>query len=353
MRFKKLSISFVLFLTQLLYGQVGINTPNPEAALDIVSDNSGILIPRMTASQIEQITAPTEGELVFSTTNTGATVNLTGFWYYDGTTWRPIIANTSAGINIYNSDGTLAGNRIVNLDSHNLNFGPDKLFISGDATGNIGVLNNAPTQKLDIAGGMRVRSLPAGNVFTTADGVLSTDASLVYTFGDIRYSSLTADHGGWYLLNGRALSTLPANAQARAAALGITGNLPNAANRYIKQGTPGTVSGAASVVLTPGNMPSFTLTGTTSTLSHTHNLISPGSTVVRGTDMTQTSAGTANVWQLAGGAMPGSVNTSQTFTTASNGQHSHTVTIPSGGTATPIALNPGYIQLNYFIYLGN
>lgn len=347
----------VLFLCLLVslktFSQTGINTPDPKAALDIVSDKSGVLIPRMTANQIEQISSATEGELVFSTTNTGTTVNLIGFWFYDGTVWKPVVATSSTGINIYNSDGTLTGNRSVTMANLNLNIGPDKFFISGDATGNIGVMTAAPTQKLDINGGMRIRSLSKGNVMTTADGILSTDGALVYQYGDMRYSSLAADHDGWYLLNGRTLSTLPANAQTRAASLGITGTLPNAAGKYMKQGTPGTTTGAASVVLTQTNMPNFTLSGNTTNVNHSHNLVSPGSTVVRGTDILQDPAGASNVWQLAGGAAPGSIAANQTYVSSAGGAHSHTVTIPTGGTATPIALSPNYIQLNYFIYLGN
>ncbi|ALR29125.1 hypothetical protein ATE47_00540 [Chryseobacterium sp. IHB B 17019] len=349
---KKVLFSCLLLIGIKTFSQTGINTPNPQAALDIVSDKSGILIPRMTASQIEQITSATEGELVFSTTNTGTTVNLIGFWFYDGTTWRPVVATSSGGVNIYNSDGTLAGNRIVGLDNHNLNIGPDKVLISGDPTGNIGVMTSTPTQKLDVNGGMRVRSLSQGNVFTTTDGTLTTDASSVYRYGDMRYSSLTTDHGGWYLLNGRTLTTLPANVQSRAASLGITGTLPNAANKYMKQGTPGATTGAGSVVLTQANMPAFTLSGNTSSVNHNHALVSPGFTVLRATDIVQDPAGTANSDQLAGGAAVGSISASQTYTSNADGAHAHTVTIPTGGTATAIPLAPNYIQVNYFIYLG-
>jgi hypothetical protein len=349
---KKMLLSCLLLIGIKTFSQAGINTPNPQAALDIVSDKSGILIPRMTASQIEQITAATEGELVFSTTNTGTTVNLVGFWFYDGTTWRPVVATSSAGTNIYNSDGTLTGNRIVSLANHNLNVGPDKLLISGDPAGNIGVMTSTPTQKLDVNGGMRVRNLTRGNIFTTADGTLTTDASSVYRYGDMRYSSVTTDHDGWYLLNGRTLTTLPANAQTRAASLGITGTLPNAANKYMKQGTPGATTGAGSVVLTQANMPAFTLSANTTFASHSHALNSPGFTVLRATDILQDPAGTANSYQLAGGAGPNSINTNQTYTSTAEGAHSHTVTIPTGGTATPITLAPNYIQVNYFIYLG-
>ncbi|MEY8760640.1 hypothetical protein [Chryseobacterium tongliaoense] len=341
----------ILTTVSFTSAQIGINTDKPNAALDIASDKSGILIPRMTATQIEQINTPGEGELVFSTTNTGSIINSIGFWYFDGTTWNPIAANNAAGENIYNSNGTLTGNRIVSLNNYDVNIGPDKLFISG-STGNIGVNTNLPTEKLDANGGMRVRSLPKGNVITTADGVLSFDTGLINHYGDIQYSYLPADHEGWYLLNGRALSTLSISVQSRATALGIAGNLPNAAGRYIKQGAPGTLSGAASVVLSRANLPNFALSGNTSTLYHTHPLVSPGSAQVRGTDILQTVNGNANSWQLAGGAIPGSILSEGTYTSSASGSHNHTVTIPTGGTGTAIALTPEYVQFNYFIYLG-
>ncbi|WP_062181927.1 hypothetical protein [Dysgonomonas macrotermitis] len=53
-----------------LRAQVGINTstPNVSAALDIVSTEKGILIPRMTTVQKSAIVAPAEGLLVYDTT---------------------------------------------------------------------------------------------------------------------------------------------------------------------------------------------------------------------------------------------------------------------------------------------
>ncbi|WP_070808612.1 hypothetical protein [Dysgonomonas macrotermitis] len=53
-----------------LQAQVGINTstPNASAAMDIVSTEKGILIPRMTTVQKSAITSPAEGLLVYDTT---------------------------------------------------------------------------------------------------------------------------------------------------------------------------------------------------------------------------------------------------------------------------------------------
>ena len=44
---------------------------------------------------------------------------------------------------------------------------------------------------------------------------------------DLKISYITADHAGWYICNGRALTTLPANAKAQALAAGFATNLPN------------------------------------------------------------------------------------------------------------------------------
>ena len=53
-----------------LFAQVGINTldPNSSAALDIVSTDKGILIPRMTTIQKNAINTPAEGLIVYDTT---------------------------------------------------------------------------------------------------------------------------------------------------------------------------------------------------------------------------------------------------------------------------------------------
>lgn len=337
--------------TGLLNAQVGIGTSDPKAALDIQSEESGILIPRMSAAQIELIAAPNEGELVFSTSDTGASITRIGFWYYDGSTWLPIIATSSTGENIYNTDGTLLSDRTVTLANRNLDFGPGKLFING-TSGNIGINTDLPTEKLDVNGALRIRNLGEGNVVTTAQGELSLDTGLVHKYGDIRFSYLTTDHDGWYLLNGRLLTTLPANAQTQAAVLGIVGNLPNAAGLYAKQGLPGTTSGATSVTLAKANLPNFSMTGNTNNVSHTHSIVSPGFAVIRGTNAVNDVGG--NVWgsQLAGGAAAGSTTASKTYTSASAGGHSHTITAPTGGSGTAITLNPSNVQFNYFIYLG-
>jgi hypothetical protein len=84
--------------------------------------------------------------------------------------------------------------------------------------------------------------------------------------GDIKHSARTADHGGWYMLNGRAITTLPAAAQAAAAALGFTGNIPNATDRVLKTKTTAeamaATGGISTITIGRVNLPNINFTGT-------------------------------------------------------------------------------------------
>ncbi len=74
----------VIIFNSHLIAQVAINSdgsaPEPSAMLDIKSTSKGLLIPRMTATERDNITSPATGLLVFVTDDNA-------FWYYDGTQW--------------------------------------------------------------------------------------------------------------------------------------------------------------------------------------------------------------------------------------------------------------------------
>ncbi|KXH79093.1 hypothetical protein [Chryseobacterium kwangjuense] len=159
--------------------------------------------------------------------------------------------------------------------------------------------------------------------------------------GDVYYSFVAADHQGWYKLDGRNLTTLPAGAQANASKLAIGSTLPNATDRYLKQrGAAALLSagGAQTVTLTQANLPNLTYTGTTTAAGeHTHQYTDRGN----GTFDHKTGAGQlANTTVLTGQL------------TSSSGAHTHTVNVPSGGSGTPITIEPKNIAANAFIYLG-
>ncbi|MFK7049497.1 hypothetical protein V3Q77_06305 [Flavobacterium davisii] len=86
---------FFLFMTTALLAQVGIGTVTPDTSsiLDIVSNDKGMLTPRMTTAQKLAITNPANGLIVYDT-------DLKSFYFYDTT------ATSWIRINI-NSDGRL------------------------------------------------------------------------------------------------------------------------------------------------------------------------------------------------------------------------------------------------------
>ena len=79
---KKLLLSVALFATCFTsFAKVGIGTSNPNAsaALDIISTTGGLLMPRMTFIQLQAISNPINGLLVFVTDYNGGAVVI-----YDG-----------------------------------------------------------------------------------------------------------------------------------------------------------------------------------------------------------------------------------------------------------------------------
>ena len=92
------------FLTILVSGQVGINTPNPEATLQVVgkpddpNHYDGIIPPNMTGDQLSKkiYSASKKGTLLFVTLPpyilSGQVINVTepGMYYFDGSLWQPL-----------------------------------------------------------------------------------------------------------------------------------------------------------------------------------------------------------------------------------------------------------------------
>ena len=95
-----LVVVLCMLLAYTIQAQVGINTttPDPSALLDIVSDNKGILIPRVSLNGKDDITTitlnssetkPTTGLLVYNLADAGSGENTIapGFYYYDTDSW--------------------------------------------------------------------------------------------------------------------------------------------------------------------------------------------------------------------------------------------------------------------------
>lgn len=88
-------ILFVLFIKSLVSAQgivvdsLGVaineteNSANASAILDVQSDNTGVLIPRMDSINMNGIASPATGLIVYCTTNDA-------FHYFDGGSWEPL-----------------------------------------------------------------------------------------------------------------------------------------------------------------------------------------------------------------------------------------------------------------------
>ncbi len=186
--------------------------------------------------------------------------------------------------------------------------------------------------------------------------------------GDIKMGVQPADHDGWILLDGRAVSSLTANQQLNAQSLGYTVNLPNATNKMLLGASTSYAinSSGGSALINQDNLPvvnlaagksiSYTPSGSVSTDSagsHSHGTIAEkgGGVTSSGSD-----------WAVANDDGPG--QTYNQFSTASAGSHSHPATF-TGNDATlnlpALPLNaatqqpymPPYIAFNTYLYLGN
>ncbi len=162
-------------MAQFGFSQVGINTTNPQAQLEIKSSNQltpsntdGILIPKIDAFPLTNPTALQQGMMVYLTTISAG--KQPGFYYWDNVTvnWIGIGGTGSSDHDFYEVGTATPPDAIT-----------DNMFHSG----NVGIGNNNPTYKMDVdetAAGkiyaMRIRhSNPVDG--STTSGIQSTISS--------------------------------------------------------------------------------------------------------------------------------------------------------------------------------
>jgi uncharacterized repeat protein (TIGR01451 family) len=80
---------FSIICGQSIIAQVGIGTtnPDPSSIVDITSDSAGLLLPRLTSVQRDNIAAPVEGLFIYN-------LDSSCFQYYKGTEWSDCLAET-------------------------------------------------------------------------------------------------------------------------------------------------------------------------------------------------------------------------------------------------------------------
>ena len=194
---KLILLLIICAITENISSQVGINTQEPKATLDvkaITNDASvidGFIAPRLSGSQLQsknslygldQIGASVYVESASPSAgfNGDKTINVTsaGYYYFDGTLWQPIVAKVSNGLTKDN-DGIKLGGTITQpttisaITSTNklaftatgidaINFDDNTLSI--DASNNrIGIGTAVPVRTLDVEGTMRLSQSVSAN----------------------------------------------------------------------------------------------------------------------------------------------------------------------------------------------
>ena len=141
---------FVFIINTIAQGNVGIGTNSPDnsAILDITSTDKGLLMPRVSLSNVATFgltgSTSTAGMLVYNTNASTAGGAGVGFYYWTGSVWTKVVAGTTASLN----NGQLWIGNASNA--------PAPQTISGDATiSNTGVLdlNNGAVETSEIADG--------------------------------------------------------------------------------------------------------------------------------------------------------------------------------------------------------
>jgi hypothetical protein len=117
-------------------GQIGIGTTSPDASaiLDIVSNTTGILIPRLTTAQRNAIGSPATGLLIFNTSTKS-------FDYFDGTSWQTVITNDDA----FTIQDNLDNSKKAKFEASGITTATTRTYTLPDANGTLALLDISQT----------------------------------------------------------------------------------------------------------------------------------------------------------------------------------------------------------------
>jgi len=133
----KTPFGFVLLLVLVslnigAQNNIGIGTVSPDASarLDITATDKGILIPRVSltnVSAVAPVTSPAAGLLIWNTNAGISGGSGIGFYYWDGIQWESILSNTK-GWNLGGNSGTNPALQFLGTtDNQPLNFRANNL----------------------------------------------------------------------------------------------------------------------------------------------------------------------------------------------------------------------------------
>ncbi len=157
--FKIYTATLLIFIIFSAKSQVGVGTVNPNAALDILSTNDGLLIPRisLTATNVQTIITPTVSELVYNTNTSAVGPNQVtpGFYYWDGASWIRLSTSSTSSSKKWDFSGNSGTDPSIDFigtsDAEDLVLRTDNTErIRLTANGNVGITESAPGAKLEV-----------------------------------------------------------------------------------------------------------------------------------------------------------------------------------------------------------
>ena len=138
-------IVFILF-TAICSAQVGIGTTSPDSSsvLDITATDAGLLVPRMTETQRDEITSPATGLIIYQTDAT------TGFYFYNSTAWTKLDGEVTQTSPTFTGTVTSLSGSISGFDASLNDQTSTTYTLQSSDNGKVVTLNNASAITLTI-----------------------------------------------------------------------------------------------------------------------------------------------------------------------------------------------------------
>lgn len=230
---KRSCLLSAIFFTSICIAQVGVGTITPRAALEINSNNSGVMVPNIALTATNAYApvvnpqtglAPIAGTLVWNTATNGAFPNnvIPGFYYWNGSLWISVTGSAANSWSLTGNGGTDGGNTTIAGTN----------FIGTTDAQNIDIrTNNAHVARFSALGEFFLGTLNT----TIAGDLMNSVGKSAFPFAINGYTSFAGSGvyglrqagstGTWGAVQGETSTAIPANSSAVAGLASATSHV--------------------------------------------------------------------------------------------------------------------------------